>query len=59
MKSLRGFRIAAHIHDEVIIEAPMDTSVDEVCKIMGQAPSWMPGLVLRADGYECMFYKKE
>ena len=59
MKNLRDYRIVAHIHDEVVIEAPMDTPVQEVCDIMGRAPSWMPGLNLRADGYECSFYMKD
>lgn len=59
IKSLQQFRIVAHIHDEVVIETPVDTNVDNVCDIMGRTPSWMPGLELRADGYECMFYKKD
>ena len=59
MKNLRGYRIVAHIHDEVVIEAPMNASIGKVCDIMGQTPIWMPGLDLRADGYECSFYKKE
>ena len=58
MKSLSSFRIVAHVHDEVIIEAPMDMSVDEVCDIMGRTPEWMPGLELTADGYECGYYMK-
>lgn len=59
MKNLRDYRIVAHIHDEVVIEAAMDTPVQEICDIMGRAPSWMPGLNLRADGYECSFYMKD
>lgn len=59
IRNLRGFRICAHIHDEVVIEAPENISVQEVCDIMGQTPSWMPGLDLRADGYECYFYMKD
>ena len=58
LKSLRHFRIVGHVHDEVIAEVPEDVSVKEVCDIMGQAVSWLPGLDLRADGYECMFYMK-
>ena len=34
-------------------------SLDAVCKQMSKTPSWTPGLVLRADGYECEFYKKD
>ena len=58
MKSLREYRIVAHVHDEVILEVPMETSLDSVCELMGRTPPWVPGLELRADGYECMFYQK-
>ncbi len=59
MKSLREYRIVAHVHDEVILEVPMETSLDSVCELMGKTPPWVPGLELRADGYECMFYQKQ
>ena len=58
MHSLRDCRIVGHVHDEVIIECPMDASVEGICEIMGQTPPWMPGLLLNADGYECSFYMK-
>ena len=59
MKSLQEYRIVAHVHDEVILEVPMETSLDSVCELMGKTPPWVPGLELRADGYECMFYQKQ
>jgi DNA polymerase len=59
MKNLRDCFIVGHVHDELIIEVPMDASMQEICDIMGQTPDWMPGLLLRADGYECMFYQKD
>ena len=43
----------------MIIEADPEDSVEEVCRIMGECPPWAQGLQLRADGYECEFYKKE
>lgn len=55
----KGFKIVMHIHDEVVIEAPMETMVDEVCEIMGQEIEWAKGLLLRADGFETMYYKKD
>ena len=55
----KGFKIVMHIHDEVVIEAPMGTSVDEVCEIMGQDIEWAEGLMLRADGFETLYYKKD
>lgn len=59
MKNLREYDIVAHVHDELIIECPLDTSLSEICKIMAKTPSWASSLVLRADGYECEFYKKD
>ena len=59
MKTLSGFRIAGHVHDELIIEATMDITTESICEQMGRTPPWIPGLLLRADGYETMFYKKD
>ena len=54
-----GYQIVMHVHDEAVIEAPADTSLDEICAIMGQTPAWAGGLLLRADGYVCDFYQKD
>ena len=59
MNLLRESRIVATVHDELIIETPMDTNVQEICDIMATVPDWAPGLILRADGYECKYYKKD
>lgn len=59
MKTLRCCSIVAHVHDEVIIEADLRMSVEAVCEQMGRTPPWAQGLVLRADGYSCNFYKKD
>jgi DNA polymerase len=59
MRTLSHCFICAHVHDELIIECGRDVSVDAVCKQMGRTPPWAPGLLLRADGYECEFYKKD
>ena len=59
MQTLRCYRIVAHVHDEVIIECSKDISVDSVCAQMGRTPVWAKDLLLRADGYECLFYRKE
>ena len=58
MQTLRCCAIVGHVHDELIIECPKDTSVDAICEEMGRTPPWAEGLVLRADGYECAFYQK-
>lgn len=54
-----GYSIVGHVHDEVIIECPMDVKVEDVCEIMSRTPDWAPGLLLSADGYETPFYKKD
>ena len=54
-----GYRIVMHVHDEVVIEAPPDTSLEDICSVMGQTPTWASGLLLRADGYVCDYYKKD
>lgn len=56
----RGYQIVMHIHDEAVMEVPDGMgSVREVCLIMAEQPEWAVGLPLRADGYECAFYKKD
>ena len=55
----KGYPIVMHCHDEIIAEVPEGTgSVDEMCEIMAVQPKWAEGLPLRADGFECRFYKK-
>lgn len=56
----KGYEIVMHCHDEVIIEAPVNLgSLKEVSDIMAIAPTWAEGLPLRADGYECNYYRKD
>lgn len=59
MKTLRCCNIVAHIHDEVVIDADKRMSMEAICEQMGRTPPWAPGLKLRADGFECNFYKKD
>ncbi|MGN1105297.1 MAG: DNA polymerase [Huintestinicola sp.] len=59
MKTLKDYRICGHVHDEIIIECPPDTNLSDICEMMGRTPPWAKGLPLRADGYECGFYKKD
>lgn len=55
-----GFRIVAHIHDEVVISEPRDgRTLEDVAEIMGRELSWAPGLPLRGDGYYCDYYIKD
>ena len=59
MRTLSHCRICAHVHDELIIECRKDASLEAICEQMGRTPLWAEGLVLRADGYETQFYKKD
>ena len=54
-----GYDIVMHVHDEAVIEAPKDASLEDACQIMSKAPDWTPGLILNAAGYECDFYQKD
>jgi len=55
-----GYKIVMHVHDEIIVEAPVGTgSIEDVCELMSIVPAWAEGLPLRADGYECEYYRKD
>lgn len=59
MQTLQNCSIVMHIHDEIVIEANEAVSLKAICEQMARTPSWANGLRLRADGYECEFYKKD
>ena len=59
MKTLRHCSIVMHIHDELVIEANPQMSLDAVCELMGRTPPWANGLSLQAAGYVTEFYKKD
>jgi DNA polymerase len=55
-----GYDIVMHVHDEIIMDVPKSYgSIEEVNSIFGEPISWAPGLPLKADGYECSYYKKD
>ena len=59
IQTLKNCSIVMHIHDEVVIEANPQTSLEAVCEQMGRTPSWAEGLILQAAGYVTEFYKKD
>ena len=59
MKTLSHCFICGHVRDELIIECREDVSLDELCKQMARVPDWMPGILLRADGYITPWYSKD
>lgn len=55
-----GYKIAMHVHDEVVLDVPMGAgSVEHITSVMSQEIPWAPGLPLSAAGYECDFYQKD
>jgi DNA polymerase len=59
MKAQRCAGIVMHVHDEIVIEADHRMSTKVLCEQMSRTPPWADGLLLRADGYDCPFYKKD
>lgn len=59
MRTLHHCFICGHIHDELIIEASQGVDLQAICEQMGRVPPWLPGAVLRADGYETEWYRKD
>jgi DNA polymerase len=57
--TLRCCSIVMHIHDELVIEADPDMSLEAVCQQMSRTPPWAKGLLLCADGYATPFYRKD
>ena len=56
-----GYRIVMHVHDEIIVDAVNEDkdALKKVCAAMGEPIDWAPGLLLRGDGYETAYYKKD
>ena len=55
-----GYPIVFHVHDEAVMERPNgEGSMEDACAVMGQPPDWASDLPLRADGYECAYYRKD
>lgn len=55
----RGLQVVFHVHDEVIIDAPMETTAGEICGLMAEPIPWAPGLVLKGAGFESGYYMKD
>jgi len=55
----KGLNVVFHVHDEVIIDAPAQTQVDEICGLMGEPIPWAPGLILKGEGFESYYYRKD
>jgi DNA polymerase I - 3'-5' exonuclease and polymerase domains len=53
-----GFDIVLTVYDEIIAEAVMGRTVDEMISLMTTVPHWAPGLPLAAGGFETQRYYK-
>lgn len=61
-----GYKIVMHIHDEMIVDVPVDVThvpaeraLEEINGAMAAPIEWAPGLPLKGDGYVCSYYKKD
>lgn len=54
-----GLQVVFHVHDEVIIDAPMDVTVEQICDLMAEPIPWAPGLILKGAGFESKYYMKD
>ncbi len=55
----RGLQVVFHVHDEVIIDAPEQVTVEEICALMAKPVEWAPGLLLKGAGFEGRYYMKD
>lgn len=55
----KGWRVVFHVHDEVVVDAPMDVTVEHLCGIMAKPIPWAPGLILKGAGFEGPYYMKD
>ena len=53
----KGYKIV--FHDEVIVDAGMDLTVEELCSIMAEPIPWAKGLILKGAGFSGQFYQKD
>lgn len=55
-----GIQVVFHVHDEVICEVPKCSySAEDIGEIMGEPIPWASDLPIRADAYECEYYRKD
>lgn len=54
-----GFKTVMHVHDEVVCEAEEGQELEEILILMSKVPPWAKGLKLKAEGFECDYYRKD
>lgn len=59
MLNLQNCNIVMHVHDEIVLEAAPEVSLQELSKTMCETPDWAKGLLLNAEGFITDYYKKD
>lgn len=56
-----GYDIAFHVHDEMIVDVPIDDhkAFKLIDDVMAEPIEWMPNLPLKGSTYECEYYVKD
>ena len=54
-----GLPVVFHVPDEIIVEAPADTSLSEVEALFSEPVAWCPDLPLKGAGYSTPYYLKD
>jgi DNA polymerase len=57
-----GYMPTFHVHDEVIVEVPIDTkekAMKDIKNLMALKLPWTKGLILTADAYDTPYYMKD
>lgn len=55
----KGYPIVFHVHDEVVVEAPLNAHTEELNHLLATNPEWAEGLPLGAAGFETEYYMKD
>ena len=53
-----GYTVPFHVHDELIVEVPEDTPMEEITKLLDVPPTWMPDLPTEVEAVEAYRYQK-
>lgn len=53
-----GYRVLFHVHDEVIVDAPVDADPAEIAHLLCAAPAWCAGLPVASEVEVSTHYKK-
>ena len=57
----RGYKVVAHVHDEMIVDVPRSdqTAAKDIDDMVAEPIDWAPGLPLKGGTYECDYYQKD